>query len=71
MKSNPSLYRSLRTLAHPLTWLALALLLVNDHLLRVLWPSWWTGKLGDFAWLFFAPLVLAALVSLIIPAQSI
>ena len=70
MKSNRSLFRSLRALAHPLTWLALALLLVNDHLLRVLWPSWWTGKLGDFAWLFFAPLVLAALVSLIIPAQS-
>jgi hypothetical protein len=69
MSPNPSLYRSLRALSHPLTWLALALLLVNDHLLRVLWPSWGTGKLGDFAWLFFAPLVLAALLSLVIPAR--
>jgi hypothetical protein len=28
-------------------------LLINDHLLREFWPSWWTGKIGDFAWLLF------------------
>lgn len=67
--SNPSLQRSLTALSHPLTWLALAVLLINDHLLRVVWPSWWTGKLGDFAWLFFAPLVMAALFSIVIPAH--
>jgi hypothetical protein len=46
---------------------ALVLLFLNDHVLRVLWPSWITGKLGDFAWLFFAPFALAALLALLIP----
>ncbi len=57
------LNRSLRRLAHPATVAALGLLLVNDHLLRRLWPSWLTGKLGDVAWLFAAPLALAVVVS--------
>jgi hypothetical protein len=55
---------SLRCLTHPLTWLTVALLLINDHLLKVLMPSWLTGKLSDFAGLFFFPFVLAALLSL-------
>ncbi len=61
---NPTLLdKSLRRLAHPATVAALGLLLVNDHLLRLLWPSWLTGKLGDVAWLFVAPLALAVVVS--------
>jgi hypothetical protein len=55
--------KSLRRLAHPATITALGLLLVNDHLLRRLWPSWLTGKLGDVAWLFVAPLALAVIIS--------
>ncbi len=46
---------------------AIILLLVNDHLLRIHWPSWWTGKLGDAAWLIFAPFVLAIVVALFTP----
>lgn len=55
--------RSLRRLAHPAAVAALGLLLLNDHLLRRLWPSWFTGKLGDVAWLFVAPLALAVILS--------
>jgi hypothetical protein len=55
---------SLRCLTHPFTWLAVAILLVNDHILKTLAPSWLTGKLSDFAGLFFFPFVLAALLSL-------
>jgi hypothetical protein len=51
-------------LLHPATLMALGLLAVNDHLLRRLWPSPITGKLGDFAWLFFAPLVASAMLEL-------
>jgi hypothetical protein len=51
-------------LLHPATLMALGLLAVNDHLLRRLWPSPITGKLGDFAWLFFAPLVASGLLEL-------
>jgi len=27
-------------------------MLANDFILKPLWPSWWTGKLSDFAGLF-------------------
>jgi hypothetical protein len=67
MPANPTLSRCLACLSHPLSLAAIILLLLNDHLFRVYWPSWWTGKLGDFAWLFFFPFALAALLSLIIP----
>jgi len=53
-----------RSLTHPLWLGALALLLLNDHLLKSaeLLPGWLTGKLSDFAGLLVAPLVLAVLV---------
>ena len=39
---------------------ALAVLVVNDHLLKALVPGLVTGKLSDFAGLFLAPVVVAA-----------
>jgi hypothetical protein len=51
-------------LAHPVWWGALALLIVNDNLLKgagVL-PGWLTGKLSDFAFLIVAPVLFAALL---------
>jgi hypothetical protein len=51
-------------LGHPFFWAALALLLLNDHILKgahVL-PGVLTGKLSDFAGLIVAPVVLAALL---------
>lgn len=65
-----TLCKALRLLAHPLTLAAVALLLLNDHLFRRLWPSWATGKLGDFAWLFFFPFVLAAVLAVLIPGRG-
>lgn len=52
-----------RALAHPLWWVALALLAANDHLFKgagVL-PGALTGKLSDFAGLLVAPVLLAML----------
>jgi hypothetical protein len=69
LERNTALTRSLRALAHPITVGAVILLLVNDHLLRVMWPSWWTGKIGDFAWLAFFPAALAVPLALIVPAR--
>lgn len=63
MTRNPVFEKALSLLAHPACLAALGLLLLNDHLLRRMWPSWWTGKLGDVAWLMFAPFALAAIVS--------
>ncbi len=44
---------------HPLMIGSIVLLLVNDHLLKAYSPSWLTGKLSDFAGLFFFPFLLA------------
>jgi hypothetical protein len=66
---NKALDRALASLIHPLTLGAMVLLLFNDHILRRWWPSWWTGKLGDIAWLGFAPLALVALLAFLIPAR--
>lgn len=56
--------RDTAALRHPIFWAALALLVVNDHVLKgagVL-PSWLTGKLSDFAGLIVAPILASAIL---------
>lgn len=53
-----------RALSHPLTVTSVGILLLNDHVLKATVPSWFTGKLSDFAGLFFFPFVLAAVLAL-------
>jgi hypothetical protein len=55
-------------LAHPLAILAAVVLLVNALVLQPLWPSWWTGKIGDLAWLAFVPLLLASALAFLSPS---
>jgi len=52
-----------RPLRAPAFWLALLVLVVNDHLLKGsgVVPAWLTGKLSDFAGLVVAPVVAAEL----------
>ncbi|ETK34301.1 hypothetical protein [Microbispora sp. ATCC PTA-5024] len=50
-------------LGHPVTLAAVAVLLVNDHVLKAAWPGALTGKLSDVAGLLVAPPLLAFLVS--------
>jgi hypothetical protein len=56
-------WRPARALAHPAWWIALAVLVVNDHGLKGsgLVPGIVTGKLSDAAGLFLAPALLATL----------
>jgi hypothetical protein len=54
-------------LCHPVTVTALALLMVNDHVLKSVWPGWVTGKLSDVAGMVLAPPLLAALAGLVAP----
>jgi hypothetical protein len=63
---NRAFLRAANCLTHPITIGAIALLLLNDHVLRIRWPSWWTGKLGDLTWVFFAPFICALFVSWIV-----
>jgi hypothetical protein len=52
---------------HPVTLLAVAVLLVNDWVLkRQFRGSFVTGKLSDVAGLIFAPVVLSALIGLVL-----
>lgn len=46
---------------HPAALAALAVLVVNDHVLKARFPGFVTGKLSDFAGLVFFPLLLVAL----------
>jgi hypothetical protein len=69
MKVNPALKKALACISHPLSIGAVLLLVLNDHLLRHFWPSWLTGKLGDFAWLFFFPFIAAAFLAWLLPAR--
>lgn len=55
---------SLRALKHPLSLVSIGLLLLNDQVLKMAAPSWLTGKLSDFAGLFFFPFLLICLLSL-------
>jgi hypothetical protein len=66
---NAAARRALLALSHPITIGMVALLIVNDHVLRRLWPSWLTGKLGDAAWLAFAPLLIALPLAWILPRR--
>lgn len=40
---------------HPVTLAALTALVVNDHVLKAAWSSWWTGKLSDVAGVLLLP----------------
>jgi len=55
---------ALAALGHPASLGAVALLLLNDHVLKQAFPSILTGKLSDFAGLFFFPFLLAVSVGL-------
>ncbi|MEW6028058.1 MAG: hypothetical protein ACOYZ8_14945 [Chloroflexota bacterium] len=67
MKSkNPAFENSLVCLQHPLTLASIVILLLNDHVLKIHTPSWLTGKLSDFAGLFFFPFIVAAGLSLVL-----
>ncbi|WP_322801274.1 hypothetical protein [Thermoflexus sp.] len=59
-----SLRISERAFGHPAVLLSVLVRLLNDHLLIAHFPSFWTGKLSDFAGLFFAPF-------LVIPIRSV
>lgn len=54
-------------LAHPATLVALALLLLNDRVLKPAYGTWWTGKLSDVAGLVLAPPLLAVILAVLAP----
>ena len=69
-KQSMDYFLGLGFFVHPLPALAVVLLYLNDHVWKWRYASWWTGKLSDFAGLFFFPLFLCALVCLILNLVS-
>jgi hypothetical protein len=55
---------------HPVTLLAVVVLVVNDWLLKPHGAGWVTGKLSDVAGLLFAPVVLSAAIGLVLAAAA-
>jgi len=55
-------------LLHPVVLASIALLLVNDQVLKERWPGVVTGKLSDVAGLVFAPLLLVAVAEVVASA---
>ena len=56
--------RCAASLTHPVTLLAVLVLLLNDLVLKALWSNpWTTGKLSDLAWVIFASPLLVILLS--------
>lgn len=62
---------ALRALTQPAALAAAAVLLLNDLVWQRLWPSWWTGKIGDVAWLVIVPLLAAVPFSAVRPLRRL
>jgi hypothetical protein len=58
---------ALAWLLHPVTLVALAVLPLNDHVLKAAWPGPVTGKLSDVAGLALAPAAVTTAVVLLLP----
>jgi hypothetical protein len=58
-------------LLHPVSLAAIALLVLNDHVLKPRFPGLVTGKLSDVAGLVFFPLLLSALLSRVPGARAV
>jgi hypothetical protein len=54
-----------RALLHPVAIASIALLVINDHVLKAAYGTWWTGKLSDVAGLAVFPLLVCAGVELV------
>jgi len=57
--------RALRSLIHPVSILALSVLIINDHNLKDAYPGFVTGKLSDIEGLALFPILLAAIFGLL------
>ena len=70
MSRNPNFERALACLGHPVSLAAAGTLLLNALWLEPYHPSWFSGKVGDLAWMIIGPLVLAALLAWLIPHRG-
>ena len=66
-----SYHKSIHFLARPYTLLALGIYFINEFILQPYFPSWVSGKLSDFAWLFLFPVLFLLMLSLLLPTRNV
>lgn len=64
-RNNQILENHLSVIMQPFVILSILVLLFNDHFLKNYYPSWLTGKISDFAGLFFFPILLTAILKIL------
>lgn len=64
---NKAFWRALHSLVHPLTIASVIILIINDHIWKHHYATWWTGKLSDVVGLVFAPFLAAIVLAILIP----
>jgi hypothetical protein len=69
MKENAISDKALSLLVHPISLAAIGIYSLNTFVLQRITPNWFTGKLGDFAWVFVVPLALTAILSWLLPER--
>jgi hypothetical protein len=67
MEASGNLKLAASWLAHPVSVLALVVLIINDHVLKQSYGTWWTGKLSDAAGMVFFPALVALTIALLRP----
>jgi hypothetical protein len=63
-------WRERNLLAHPLVWGCVVLTALNDHVLKSAYPGHLTGKISDFAGLFFFPVLAAEVIVRLFPSST-
>jgi hypothetical protein len=61
--------RVLNGLYHPVSLLAILLVVLNDGWLKTTYPSWWTGKLSDVGMVVLIPWITIFFLTLVFPKR--
>jgi len=56
-------------LTHPVSLLALLVVVLNDGWLKSTYPSWWTGKLSDLGMMVLIPWIMIFFLTLVFPKR--
>src|SRR3990170_4019407 len=67
MEHKSTALHAMDCLAHPVSVCAAGALLANAVVFQRWWPGWWTGKLGDAAWMVLAPFGVALALAGLFP----
>lgn len=65
MNSRNIFLKAIRCLSHPISLLAMGMIILNALFLQKFSPSWLSGKLGDLGWMIVLPLMFTLLLSLL------